>query len=267
MMLPSIVSLTGNTNSVWATVQLPTVASVVSIPDDLEWYSVMLYYKKNSSPTPSSYDGYVEMTSGFSGTNWNMKRARTQVISLDPDSDYYFLLRCGCKEIKNGHSTTTYFEDGDSVHTSFLQSRFMLKIGDTQGHWVDFTNYIVAGSYKVFNTNVEETWEDANWVTHSEVGRKRIKGTFELLFRNKAMYNKFINIIQVNKEYEGREGSNVKMKLQINNELDDKSAVDIENQLPAISTSLFKVSFEPAWDVPLYGIKECDAVEVSIEEV
>lgn len=158
--------------------------------------------------------------------------------------------------------------------------KFILKVGEATGNsWVDFTDCLVAPNYKVNRLPVSEEWEDANWVKHYVSPRKRIQGTFEMLFTTKERYYYFLDLLRKNEEYEDtitmpggdtfkrkRGPGIVKLKLQVNNELDDFSSDDYQNKVPKVYIGYFKIVYEPTWFIPFIGIKEYDALEVEIEE-
>lgn len=66
----------------------------------------------------------------------------------------------------------------------------LFKIGET-----DYTRHIVAPTYEVDLKPLYDEWVDANRVTHREVVRKRIEGTFTMKFYNISEYNEFLTTL------------------------------------------------------------------------
>lgn len=58
---------------------------------------------------------------------------------------------------------------------------------------IDFTKYITEDSYSMDANPVTEEWEDADIHYHEGEYRKRIEGSFELVFITDTDYNNFIN--------------------------------------------------------------------------
>jgi len=58
---------------------------------------------------------------------------------------------------------------------------------------IDFTQYIEEDSYSVYSTSIVEEWEDADILLHESEYRKRIEGSFEMVFISDTDYNSFIN--------------------------------------------------------------------------
>jgi len=61
---------------------------------------------------------------------------------------------------------------------------------------IDFTKYINDSTYKVSSQSVYEEWTDANFKIHRSEYRKRIIGSFDMVFVTSADYNAFINKIK-----------------------------------------------------------------------
>lgn len=56
----------------------------------------------------------------------------------------------------------------------------------------DYTNNIVAGSYKVNSSPVYENYQDAKGRTHNIQIREKVSGSFDLFFKTLAEYNAFV---------------------------------------------------------------------------
>lgn len=57
----------------------------------------------------------------------------------------------------------------------------------------DYTNNIVAGSYKINSSPVYENYEDAKGRTHNIKIRDKISGTLDLFFKSIDEFNAFVN--------------------------------------------------------------------------
>lgn len=130
--------------------------------------------------------------------------------------------------------------------------------GDTEYDttWVDFTSNIVAPSYDVNYEDVNEDWEDADYVTHRIVPRTRIKGSLELQFSTKLEYNSFIRLLQLNRKVNGN--GYTMLKLQVNNNLDTSIDVldtsDLADRRCAKDIGLFFITMENnPWNAPFFG--------------
>ena len=56
----------------------------------------------------------------------------------------------------------------------------------------DFTPYIVSKSYQMNRQDSYEEWTDGNGITHRNVYRSKISGSFEMKFINRAAYGSFL---------------------------------------------------------------------------
>ena len=63
----------------------------------------------------------------------------------------------------------------------------------------DITPYINYTSYAVDSEPVYNEWVDANYSTHRDEVRRKIKGSFELAFTSDTDYNAFITLLNSNK--------------------------------------------------------------------
>lgn len=67
----------------------------------------------------------------------------------------------------------------------------------------DYTNKIIQGSFDVNSEDVYSTWTDANNLKHREIYRQRIKGSFEMYFKDEEAYNEFIEDVRMSKTNAG----------------------------------------------------------------
>lgn len=84
--------------------------------------------------------------------------------------------------------------------------------------WEDFTDCVVVPTYDVNYEDVNEDWEDANYVTHRIVPRSKITGSLELRFAEKRRYNLFLKLIKQNRQVNGT--GYTYLQVQVNNDLD-----------------------------------------------
>lgn len=127
---------------------------------------------------------------------------------------------------------------------------------DYDTSWVDFTNNIIVGTYDVNYDDVNEDWEDANYVTHRIVPRSKITGSLELQFSSQYEYNNFIRLWQLNSRVNGN--GYTQLRLQVNNNLDDSidllntTDLDVRRCTRKIGMFFIKLESNP-WNVPLFG--------------
>ena len=60
---------------------------------------------------------------------------------------------------------------------------------------VDYSDHVIAGTYKVNNKPIYKTWEDANYHTRKIKLRDQIVGSFDMFFRTEAEYEDFMDDI------------------------------------------------------------------------
>lgn len=108
--------------------------------------------------------------------------------------------------------------------------------------WVDFTDCVVVPSYDVNYEDVNEDWEDANYVTHRIVPRTKITGSMEFKFLTKRRYNEFLKLIKINRQVNG--DGYTQMKLQVNNDLDlDSGDPNVLDNLDTKKTIMYEGKF------------------------
>ena len=120
----------------------------------------------------------------------------------------------------------------------------LFKIGEA-----DFTSFIVVPSYIVNSHDIYEEYADGNRKFRRKVIRKRITGKFSMKFSDKYSYSQVLSKF---KSAQDREGAIT-------------ATVYVVNTLE-VKTSKFFIEFEAADIFPLLGVKETDALEVTIEE-
>lgn len=67
----------------------------------------------------------------------------------------------------------------------------LVKIANT-----DITKYILSSTYDVNEENVIKEWTDANYVTHRNVIRQKVLGSFDLKFNKEEEYSAFCALIR-----------------------------------------------------------------------
>lgn len=70
----------------------------------------------------------------------------------------------------------------------------MFKVGN-----LDFSNRVLSGSYNVQNNDMFESWTDANGKEHRSSYRKRMGGSFDMLFKTIDEFKAFNNHLALNK--------------------------------------------------------------------
>lgn len=74
----------------------------------------------------------------------------------------------------------------------------IFKVGST-----DYSAQLDTRTYSARKTDVRETWEDANHVTHSTVVRQKVVGELRLTFLTAAAYNSFVSVLAGSKNADG----------------------------------------------------------------
>ena len=186
---------------------------------------------------------------------------------LTPDTIYEFKIVAVLT--KGSQSTTHYSTYYEAKTGTVTPNQPLLKICDgneANPAWYDFTNFITAPSYDVNETNVEETWEDASYVTHKIVVRKKIKGSFKLHFTNREDYYLFIDLLGKN-ETNYLKGYTL-LQVQVNNRMNSMVDQPYSKRKTVFVTAYFFVTISSnPWNVPYYGTsKDYEDISVSIEE-
>lgn len=64
----------------------------------------------------------------------------------------------------------------------------MFKVGN-----IDYSNRVLSGSYSVQNEDIYDSWTDANLKEHRSAYRKRMSGSFNMLFKTIDEYQAFLD--------------------------------------------------------------------------
>ena len=68
----------------------------------------------------------------------------------------------------------------------------------------DFTEYVNRRSYTMHENNIIGTWVDVNHVTHGDLLRKKVKGSFKMMFTNALKYNEFVTCVNQNRKADSK---------------------------------------------------------------
>lgn len=104
----------------------------------------------------------------------------------------------------------------------------------------DFTHCIKAGTYQVQKNDVYNDWQDGFGMTHHDVYRKRIEGSFDMYFVDESEYLEFLRLIE-NKEA----GGYLSVSLYLNNldivenEVKVFLTKKIKDEIPFLGTSKY----------------------------
>lgn len=115
------------------------------------------------------------------------------------------------------------------------------------GH--DYTNNLVVPDYKVNEEDVYEEWDDGNNITHRDVFRQRVSGSFVMFFASQIEFDDFFKVLNDNKQ----KGGYVPASLYVTN----------KNEL---HSGNYYFSAKPANTKPLYGMKEYEGFVVDVSE-
>ena len=139
-------------------------------------------------------------------------------------------------------------------------------IYDTE--WLDFTDLISLPTYDVNYEDVTESWDDANYVSHVTRVRKRVTGKFSLWFSDLARYNLLMVTLKNNRERNGEGDAYVRLRLQVNNEIDEESTYEAATNRPVRESGIFTIKMDSnPWTAPIYGhYDKYQAVSVSVQQ-
>ena len=113
---------------------------------------------------------------------------------------------------------------------------------------VDYTNNIVVPTYKVDSKSEFNEWMDGDLILHHCEKRKRLEGSFTLLFNDPDSYQDFLELY--------------------NDALVDGyiNAYVYANNLRQLKLTQVFLEFELADEMPFMGIKEIDGIEITLKE-
>ncbi len=120
----------------------------------------------------------------------------------------------------------------------------LFKVGDA-----DFTSFIMVPSYIVNSHDIYEEYSDGNYKFRRKVIRTRITGKFSMKFSDKYSFSQVLAKFKGEKDSEGAITCTVYV---------------VNTQ--EVKTSKFFIDFEAADIIPFLGVKDTDALEVTIEE-
>lgn len=112
------------------------------------------------------------------------------------------------------------------------------------------TPFIAVPSYKVDDKPLGDSWQDSNWISHVDIVRYKAQGTFTVWFDNLDDYEAFADFVESQKDDENC----IKAHIYLNKQRITKHGIYV------------MVNWEPQNDLPLYGVKQHDGYEITIEE-
>lgn len=113
----------------------------------------------------------------------------------------------------------------------------------------DLTSFIMVPSYIVNSHDIYEEYSDGNYKFRRKVIRTRISGKFSLKFSDKYDFDQVLAKFKSAKDSEGAVPATVYV-----------------NNTQEVKTSKFFLDYEVADIIPFLGVKDTDALEVTIEE-
>lgn len=116
---------------------------------------------------------------------------------------------------------------------------------------IDFTQHIKVPSYKVNRDDVYEEWEDSNYITHREITRGKVSGSFTMLFDDATELEDFYDTIET--EREASDCGTVDMTVYLN------------KQHTTAQITAF-ITYTPSNEKPFYGVEKVSGFEVTIKE-
>ena len=260
--------------------------------------SLRIYYSTTPSITSQTPYVSVNRTSGAiirmgrQVNGWNVLYCRVPVegTSLTQDTPYWLRARLELfYSDGTGHPSKSYKKyrapkNPTPVYTTNegpIQKLFQIAKytnphtgddGDTEYDqiWEDFTDCIVVPSYDVNYEDINEDWEDADYVTHRIVPRSKITGDMELLFPDKTRYNKFLQLIKMNREVNG--SGYIMLRVQVNNDIDLEELMNTSQDLSTkkcvnyIGNFFLKFENNP-WVIPVINqYSKYDPLRIEIQE-
>ncbi len=114
---------------------------------------------------------------------------------------------------------------------------------------MDLTNFIVVPSYQVNLQDGYSEWTDNNKVTHRDIASKKAMGSFSLKFETLDQYRAFVLYMANNKKQNGSYDC----------------TVYFNNTLSTATIEMY-VDFELANVMPFVGLKDYEAIEVTVEQ-
>ena len=130
-----------------------------------------------------------------------------------------------------------------------ITAQNLLVLG-TGNNTYNVTPFIMAPTYKVDDSPLGDSWQDSNWLSHTEVVRYKAKGSCTVWFDDPNDFEAFSSFIETNKGAD----EFIKATLYLNKKRAQKSNIDI------------MIQWEPVNDLPFYGVKQHDGYELTIEE-
>lgn len=142
----------------------------------------------------------------------------------------------------------------------------LFKIGNR-----DYTGFIKVPTYKVNEIDTQESWEDANCVTHTVFLHKHLSGSFTLMFETHDQYKQFLDDLYSNKfnpssaSYaENTADTYQNMTFFVNNQNHIGEQALVEKWTVTPDRVILK--FEPINELPYYGTwKDKQGIEVTLE--
>lgn len=221
------------------------------IPTD----TLKLWYRVGDDPTDSTHTEVTAYKTTLYDNN-KYKRMYYLITGLTAGVKYHF------KATGLGVSSTRYYSTVVVGSPAITNENALFCVENENFEWEDFSDCIPVPDYKVNSTNITEEWEDANYNTHSSVVQTRIKGNVNLFFRDITRYNRFLICLKHCESLYGK--GHIRLKVQINNELDDES----ETPIPNMEIGMFKIEWDPNWGRPFYGTsKDPGTISFNIEEI
>lgn len=132
----------------------------------------------------------------------------------------------------------------------------------------DFTQYVELPSYDVNYEDINEDWDDANYVTHRIRVRSKITGKLDLRFSDLRSYNYFMTLLKQSKERNGKGTAYVELQVQINDDPDEYTNSDLSKQRCTFKEGYFFVKLDSnPWVAPVFGhYDKYQAISLSITE-
>lgn len=116
----------------------------------------------------------------------------------------------------------------------------------------DLTPHIVVPTYKVNNLPKYEDWVDANYVTHREVVRHCLSGSFTVKFWSIDEYDEFLEAVDAT--------------AMIDNSHHVTAYAANEDSAQTMKSAYVFIDFDPEQVLPVIGTEDDDGFEVTITE-
>ena len=103
---------------------------------------------------------------------------------------------------------------------------------------LDISKNIMTDSYDVNESNIYNSWEDGNWITHRDIVRTKISGKFILKYNTEHEYMAFVEHVKANSN-----NGILPMTVYVNNINAEKDIMAFFEYMPSVRKDLKSKNF------------------------